>query len=51
MATLVLQFNGAANELLGGNTRLRVKTQKRGSGERRRKEEEKTAGKRGMDVQ
>ena len=30
MATLVLQFNGAANELLGGNTRLRVKTQKRG---------------------
>lgn len=30
MATLVLQFNGAANELLAGNTRLRVKTQKRG---------------------
>lgn len=30
MASLILQFNGAANELLEGNTRLRVKTQKRG---------------------
>jgi hypothetical protein len=30
MANLILQFNGSANELLAGNTRLRVKTQKRG---------------------